>query len=193
MDESSQAGWLRAQPALIGTAAEFDLETLPEDPVELFVNWIRAAAEAGVAEPHAATLATVGADGVPDARTLILKDVSGSGWAVAGQRSSRKGGQLTANPAAALNFWWQPVVRAVRVRGSVREGTRAECEADLAARPAAAPGEIPPDEWMLWWVQPTRVEFWQGSPDRRHLRVVYTGAGTTWSRDIHGGRASPVG
>ena len=183
MDESSVADWLRAQPSLVGTAPRVDLGSLPDHPVELFMAWIRAAAEAGVAEPHAVTLATVDSEGVPDARTLILKDVDARGWAVAGRRSSGKGAQLTATPAAALNFWWQPLVRCVRVRGIVEEASRAESEADLAARPAAGRAGIPSEDWVLWRVQPTRVEFWQGSPDRRHLRVVYTGAGSTWSRE----------
>ena len=173
--------WLRAQPTLTGTAPPLDLGALPRDPVALFVTWIREAADAGVPEPHAATLATVDAEGLPDARTLILKDVSERGWAVAGQRSSRKGAQLAAQPASALNFWWQPVVRAVRVRGAVREASRAESDADLAARSASARDGIEPGDWVLWRIVPTRVEFWQGSPDRRHTRIVYIAEAGGWS------------
>ena len=77
----------------------------------MFDEWLRAAVHAGVPEPHAAALATLDADGVPDARTLIIKEVSEQGWAFAGPRSSRKGSQLAAHPVAALNFWGQPVVR----------------------------------------------------------------------------------
>ncbi|KAA9156406.1 pyridoxamine 5'-phosphate oxidase [Microbacterium lushaniae] len=178
----SMAQWLRAQASLVGTAPPFDLASLPDDPVELFVAWIRHAADAGVAEPHAATLATVDADGRPDARTLILKDVGPRGWGVAGRRSSAKGAQLAAHPAAALDFWWQPVVRAVRVRGPVREGTRQESAADLAARSASARAGIPPEDWVLWWVEPAHVEFWQGAADRHHTRVLYERRDESWHR-----------
>ncbi len=143
-------------------------------------------------EPHAATLATVDADGLPDARTLILKDVSSRGWAFASARSSAKGAQLAANRAAALAFWWQPIVRAVRVRGSVEEATAEESAADLAARSAAARADVDPGDWVLWRIRPVHVEFWQGSPDRRHARILFDRVGETWTRrGAAGERATP--
>jgi len=186
MPAATIADWLRAQPALTGSAPQLDIHALPHDPTTLFLDWIDDAARAGVAESHAATLATVDAEGLPDARTLILKDVGTRGWAVAGQRSSRKGSQLTAHPAAALNFWWQPVVRAVRVRGTVVEASRAESDADLAARSAAARDGIESGDWVLWRIVPARIEFWQGSPDRRHTRIVYVADGGDWSLQVSG-------
>lgn len=170
---SELATWLRALPTLTGVAPPLRLADLPDDPVLLFQDWVRAAAAAGVAEPHAATLATVDADGMPDARTLILKDVDARGWAFAGARSSRKAAQLDAQPSAALNFWWQPQRRAVRVRGTVHEASAAESAADLAARSASARAGLGPGDWVLWRVVPTRVEFWQGASDRTHTRIVY--------------------
>ncbi|MCS3844844.1 pyridoxamine 5'-phosphate oxidase family protein [Microbacterium sp. AK031] len=92
--------------------------------------------------------------------TLILKNVSGDGWAFAGHRASRKAEQLSSQPAAALNFWWQPIVRAVRVRGAVQEASRAKSDADLAARSAAAHEGIDPADWVLWRLVPSRIEFW---------------------------------
>lgn len=175
------AARLRAIPALTGKAPELNLAGLPGDPATLFYTWLDTAIEHGVSEPHATTLATVDGDGVPDARTLLVKDVDDRGWAVAGPASSRKGSQLSARPAAALNFWWQPIVRAVRVRGTVLEASRSDSEADLAARGAAARADAAPDDWTLWRVQPTRVEFWQGSPDRRHIRIVYERNDTSWT------------
>ncbi|WP_102192900.1 pyridoxamine 5'-phosphate oxidase family protein [Microbacterium aurantiacum] len=177
--------WLRDRPTLSGTAPRFDSTELPDEPTPLFLRWIGEAAAAGVSEPHAATLATVDVDGVPDARTLILKAVDDNGWAFAGPRSSRKGDQLAANPVAALNFWWQPVVRAVRVRGLVTEASQEESDADLAARSPAARDAIPRGGWVLWRLAPTRVEFWQGSPDRHHTRVVYEPLEDgTWSLQV---------
>jgi len=179
--------WLRGRHALTGTAPEWDLDVLPDDPSALFAEWLRAASDAGVAEPHTVTLATVDADGIPDARTLILKRIDDRGWAFASTRSSRKGAQLAAAPAAALNFWWQPQVRAVRVRGRVEEATAEESAADLAARSASAQADIADGDWVLWRIVPTRIEFWQGSRDRRHTRVIYEAAGAEWSRTTIGG------
>ncbi|MGZ0069182.1 pyridoxine/pyridoxamine 5'-phosphate oxidase [Microbacterium arborescens] len=179
--------WLRSQPSLTGTPPAFDTDRLPASPVTLFEEWIHRAAAAGVAEPHAATLATVDADGIPDARTLIVKDVDDRGWAFASTRSSAKGGQLEAQPAAALAFWWQPVMRAVRVRGPIREASAEDTAADLAARPEAARRDVAEGDWALWRIEATRVEFWQGSLDRRHTRVVYERAGTGWRHTLLGG------
>lgn len=175
---------LRGRHALTGDAPEWDLDALPEDPVVLFAEWMEAADAAAVPEPHAATLATVDADGVPDARTLILKRVDERGWAIASTRSSRKGVQLGAAPAAALNFWWQPQVRAVRVRGRVEEATAQESAADLAARSQAAQARVADGDWVLWRIVPDRIEFWQGSRDRRHTRVVYVPAESGWSHTV---------
>jgi pyridoxamine 5'-phosphate oxidase len=182
MTSDDFARWLRAQPSLTGSAPALDTTAIPDDPDDLFREWITAAADAGVPEPHAATLATVDADGLPDARTLILKDVSPRGWAFASTRSSAKGAQLAAKQAAALAFWWQPIVRAVRVRGTVEEATAEENEADLAARSAAARADVDPGDWVLWRIRPVHVEFWQGSPDRRHARILFDRVGETWTR-----------
>lgn len=185
--DTTPADWLRARPSLTGTAPTLHPEAVPGDPLALFLNWIATAAEAGVAEPHAATLATVDAEGLPDARTLILKDVDERGWAFAGPRSSAKGLQLAANPAAALNFWWQPVMRAVRVRGPVEEASAEESAADLAARSPAARAGVAAGDWVLWRIVPTRIEFWQGSKHRRHTRIVYTRDASGWNRTWQGG------
>lgn len=178
--------WLRSQASLTGTPPAFDTDRLPASPVTLFEEWIHQAAAAGVAEPHAATLATVAADGIPDARTLIVKDVDDRGWAFASTRSSTKGGQLADRPAAALAFWWQPVMRAVRVRGPVCEASADDTAADLAARSEAARRDVAEGDWALWRIEATRVEFWQGSLDRRHTRVVYERAGASWRHALLG-------
>ncbi|MCM3780552.1 pyridoxamine 5'-phosphate oxidase family protein [Microbacterium hydrocarbonoxydans] len=175
---------LRGRHALTGHAPEWDLEALPEDPTALFAAWLAAADAAAVPEPHTATLATVDAEGMPDARTLILKRVDERGWAIASTRSSRKGTQLGAAPAAALNFWWQPQVRAVRVRGRVEEATAEESAADLAARSPAARARVADGDWVLWRIVPERIEFWQGARDRGHTRVVYVPVGPGWSHTV---------
>lgn len=88
-----------------------------------------------------------------------------------------------------MNFWWQPILRAVRLRGTVQEAPSSESEADLAERPAKARAGVRPGEWVRWWLLPERVEFWQGSTDRRHARIVYTRDGDRWAHEIVGGRS----
>lgn len=177
----TDAARLRSLPTLTGTAPALDPRALPAEPEALFGDWLSGAVALGVPEPHAMTLATVDADGMPDARTLILKEVGEHGWAFAGHTGSAKADQLAANPAAALSFWWQPLLRAVRVRGRVVPASEAESAADLAARSAAARAGIASGEWMLWRVVPERVEFWQGRADRDHVRIVYRRGAHGWT------------
>lgn len=194
MTSSSFSAWLRAQPSLAGSAPALDTANLPDEPPALFERWLRGAQAAGVAEPHVATLSTVDADGLPDARALILKDVGPRGWAVAGPRSSAKAEQLAVHPVAALSFWWQPIVRAVRLRGGMLPATADEIAADFEARPESARVGLTSADWMLWWLAPTHVEFWQGSPDRRHARIMYERQGESWHREVRGGETSvPTG
>lgn len=182
--------WLRALPTLQGTAPHLSYSDLPDEPIEMFEAWLRGAVDAGVPEAHVATLATAGADRMPDARTLVLKDAHPDrGFAVAGPLSSAKGIQLAQVPMAALNFWWQPLVRAVRVQGTVARASGAEVEADLAARPAAS--QTARGDWMRWWIRPQRVEFWQGSEDRNHHRVIYRRVENAW--ECSGKGAAPDG
>jgi pyridoxamine 5'-phosphate oxidase len=183
---SDLTGALRAIPTLTGNPPELDLDGLPSDPLDLFPRWLDTAVTSGVPEPAAMTLSTTDEHGAPDNRTLIVKDVSSRGLAFAGTASSEKGRQLTANPAAAMNFWWQPILRAVRVRGPVVSADTAECEADLARRSASARAAVAPGDWRLWWLAPNRMEFWQGAVDRQHWRIVYT-LGDDWTLRIQRG------
>lgn len=160
---------------------------LPADPVELFLAWLDEAVAVGVPEPRAMTLSTVDGDGVPDARVLVLKDVSEIGWAFASTASSRKGQQIAASPVAAISFWWQPMMRAVRVQGHVVAATPEESAADLVARSPEARAAVEAQDWRLWRLRPTRVEHWQGSPDRRHTRIVDTREGEDWVREVTAG------
>ena len=181
---SSARDRLAAIRSLTGTPVAVDPRRLPADPVQLFLAWLDEAVAEGVPEPRAMTLSTVDGNGLPDSRVLILKDVSERGWAFASTASSRKGQQLANAPVAALGFWWQPMMRAVRVRGEVVAATARECAADLGARSPAARAEVDEQDWRLWYLRPNRVEHWQGSPDRRHTRIVDTRRGEGWRREV---------
>ncbi|MFI6639436.1 pyridoxal 5'-phosphate synthase [Streptomyces sp. NPDC050504] len=112
--------------------------TAPPTPLPLFKEWFLDAAAAGQAEPHTMTLATVDAEGRPDARTLMLHDADERGWHFASHAGSAKGRQLAAAPHAALHFYWAARGRQVRLRGAVAAGTPQEAYADLHARSTGA-------------------------------------------------------
>jgi pyridoxamine 5'-phosphate oxidase len=129
---------LRALPVLTGSAPEFDPVRCADDPMTTFLEWLAEALAAGVPEPHAMTLSTVGADGLPDARVLILKDVDADGWHFAVSAESKKGADLSANPAVALTFYWPMQVRQVRVRGTVVADPARLTQDDFLARSVSA-------------------------------------------------------
>lgn len=125
---------LRGLRSLEGTPPAFDPSMVPADPTELFLEWFQVAVDARVAEPHAMTLSTIGLDGVPDARVLILKDVADSGWWFASSLESAKGLQLDAAPVAALTFYWPELARSVRLRGRVEPAEPEQSAEDFRNR-----------------------------------------------------------
>jgi len=129
---------LRALPALVGRPPVFDVGALPAEPHDLFLDWFRAAVDAAVPEPHAMSLSTVDGDGMPDARVLLLKDLTPEGWWFASEEGSAKGRQLAANSRAALTFYWGPIGRSVRIRGRVERGSDARSAEDFLERGAGA-------------------------------------------------------
>ncbi|MGX2995515.1 pyridoxine/pyridoxamine 5'-phosphate oxidase [Streptomyces sp. JNUCC 64] len=134
--------WLRGLEVFAGPLGEFETDAAPGEPVALFLDWLREAVAAGAPDPHAMTLSTVGEDGLPDARVLILKNVDAGGWQFAAHRGSPKGRQLAARPGAALTFYWPSLGRQVRVRGTVVPESPENSAADLLARSEAARAEV---------------------------------------------------
>ncbi|MGC5018437.1 pyridoxine/pyridoxamine 5'-phosphate oxidase [Micromonospora sp. DT47] len=126
---------LRALPVLAHPMPSFDPTATPAEPIALFAGWLAEAVDAGVDEPHAMTLSTVDADGAPDARVLILKDLDATGWHFATSSVSAKGWQLATEPRVALSFHWREQGRQVRVRGTARAADPTVSRADFRARP----------------------------------------------------------
>jgi pyridoxamine 5'-phosphate oxidase len=108
------------------------------DPVALFVEWLQAASRSEPSDPNAMTLATVDADGLPDARTVLLKGVDEDGFVFYTNLESAKGAELRAEPRAALLFHWKSLRRQVRVRGTVTLVTDEEADAYFATRARAS-------------------------------------------------------
>jgi len=132
---SSLRDRLRATPSVTGTAPAFDPASAPDDPRTLLLGWLEDALGAGVPEPHAVTLATVDAEGAPDARVLILKDVAADGaLEVATAAEAAKSRQLAADPRCAVSVYWPARARAIRVRGTAHRAPAEDAAADLLAR-----------------------------------------------------------
>ena len=104
------------------------------EPFALFAEWLEAAKASEPNDANAMTLATVDANGLPDARMVLLKDMDARGFTFFSNQESAKGEQLWAHPSAALLFHWKSLRRQVRVRGTVEPVSAAEADAYFASR-----------------------------------------------------------
>lgn len=116
----------------LGTLSEADLAPTP---LEQFRSWLSVAIEARVTEPNAMVLGTVSPDGVPSARTVLLKDVDARGFAFYTNLSSRKGSELASTGRVSCVFPWISLHRQVIVLGEVTPVPRAEAADYFASRP----------------------------------------------------------
>ncbi len=150
------------------------------EPLRQFEKWFGEAVAAHVAEPNAMTLATVGADGRPSTRIVLLKGFDARGFVFYTNYRSRKGRELEANPFAALQFHWAEPQRVVRIEGRVEHTSDAEADAYFASRPvdsrigawASPQSEVIADRAVLlanaakasarYGLRPPRPEHWGG-------------------------------
>jgi pyridoxamine 5'-phosphate oxidase len=133
---------LRSLAVFPAELPEFDTRSAPDDPVSLFLMWLRDAVRDEVPGPHAMTLATADSTGRVSSRVLICKDVDETGrWYFASGAASVKGRELAANSHAAVSFYWPQQGRQIRIRGTaVSAGSQASA-ADFLSRPAASRAE----------------------------------------------------
>jgi pyridoxamine 5'-phosphate oxidase len=103
-----------------------------------FYKFIKALGGAKPIDPNAMSLATIGADGFPSVRTVLLKGVDPRGFIFFTNYESRKGRELAANPRAALVFYWRELERQVSVAGVVVKISREESEKYFHSRPRAS-------------------------------------------------------
>jgi pyridoxamine 5'-phosphate oxidase len=180
------------------------------DPLRQFQAWYEAAQAAGEEFPQAFALATATPDGRPSVRMVLLKSADETGFVFYSSYESRKGGELAANPRAALCFYWHGLGRQARIEGTAARVTEGEADAYFATRPLGSRlsasvsrqsepvasraaledavaalrshGEdVPrPEHWGGFRVTPEAYEFWQHRDDRLHDRFRYTPAGGGW-------------
>jgi pyridoxamine 5'-phosphate oxidase len=108
---------------------------LDSDPIRQFNIWFTQAAEAGIHEVNAMSLATATPDGEPSVRIVLLKEFDERGFVFFTNYSSGKGRQLEANPQAALVLYWVELGRQIRIAGSVEKTSREESTAYFHSRP----------------------------------------------------------
>lgn len=122
------------------TPEPLDPEDLLGNPFDQFLAWFKDAQDHGILEPNAFTLATASADGIPNARTLLLKGFDESeapsrGLVFYTNYNSTKGQELADNPRACMNFYWDTLARCVRIPGTVTKVDPEETAAYFKTRP----------------------------------------------------------
>lgn len=115
--------------------AELDESASRSDPLEQFGLWLQQALDAQVPEPNAMTLATVGENGRPSTRIVLIKGFDARGITWYTNYESRKGHELAAQPFGALQFHWVELERVVRIEGRVEKTSAEESDTYFASRP----------------------------------------------------------
>ena len=168
-EDKSNLHYLRVSYEL----GELNDDDAPASPLDLFKGWLEDALEHKLPEPNAMSLATIGLDGSPNVRTVLLKGVSEAGFNFFTNYDSNKGQELKAHPRAALCFLWTSRQRQVVVRGSVTKLPRADAETYFALRPygnqigawASTQSAVIPDRaWLESRTDSIRTLFPEGQP-----------------------------
>lgn len=114
---------------------QLDEHAVDQDPIAQFRHWLDDALNGPIVEPNAMVVATATLDGVPTARTVLLKALDERGFVFYTNYRSDKAAEMEANPRAALVFPWHPMERQVRVVGPVARIAAEESDAYFASRP----------------------------------------------------------
>ncbi len=119
-------------------SVELNEQDVDPDPLRQFAVWFGEAERAGVQEPEAAAVASAGSDGSPSVRMVLVKRADERGFVFFTNYESRKGRELSANPRAALLFYWPALARQVRIEGPVQRTDHEESLAYARSRARAS-------------------------------------------------------
>lgn len=140
---------------------EFNKSDADNNPFEQFRKWLREAIDSEEKEPTAMSLSTIGTDGYPQIRIVLLKDFDENGFVFFSNYSSDKGKSLEANPVAGLNFFWATFERQVRISGTVKKTSLKVSEDYFKSRPAKSR--------IAAWISEQSKEI----PSREYLENLY--------------------
>lgn len=111
------------------------LDHLPSTPFDMFNQWFATASRDIKPYPSAMTLSTVGGDGRPSSRVVLLKEWDEEGFVFYTHMTSRKGMAMKDNPHVALNFYWPALNRQIRIEGRVWQIDNTHADLYFASRP----------------------------------------------------------
>lgn len=114
---------------------ELNRKDLPENPIQLFKSWMQEAMDTLKKDANAFTLSTLGVDGFPSGRMVLLKEVREEGFVFFTNYNSQKSQDIEGNPKVALNFFWPALERQVRVQGVAEKILEVESDAYFKTRP----------------------------------------------------------
>ncbi len=194
------------------TKGDLNEEDLSRNPLELFEKWFQETeSQIGNLEVNAMTIASIGKDGFPKSRVVLLKSYSDKGFVFFTNYKSDKGRAIAHNPNVCLSFFWQPTERQVVIKGIAEKISEEDSTAYFLSRPRGsqigaiashqsekitsraviddAVAEIEksdeqlsrPEVWGGYIVRPFEIEFWQGRENRLHDRFLYEKDGDAWS------------
>lgn len=193
------------------TTGVFDEKNAYAQPMQQFGLWFEEALQAGIPEANALVLSTVGPDGMPSSRVVLLKEYVDRGFIFFTNYNSRKGQEIAAHPMACMNFWWGAMERQIRISGRMEKISAEDSDTYFYSRPIGSQvgamispqsqvidgrewleqqfisqqlkGELKrPDHWGGYILIPSAFEFWQGRSNRLHDRLQYLlGADGNWS------------
>jgi len=182
---------------------------LDPEPHRQFGAWLEDALAAGEPTPNAMALATVGEDGLPSLRMMLLEDYDARGFVIQTNLESPKARALAATPAAALAFYWPRLVRQVRVTGRVEPLARDEMATYFARAPTGVQAMLRacrqsqviadrselerayaeslalgatglPPHWGGYRLEAATIEFWQGRENWLQDRLRYSRIDSGW-------------
>ena len=117
------------------TMAELNEASVDRDPMVFFMRWFNEAVSADIVDVNAMTLSSIGLDGFPDSRVVLLKGVEANAFHFYTNYNSAKGQQLQQHPQVALNFFWKELQRQVRVTGVVEKLSVSQNQPYFSSRP----------------------------------------------------------
>ena len=115
---------------------ELSEDSVAADPFVQFANWFDEYLSSGPPEPSAVVVSTVGDDGSPSSRVVLLKGFDPDGFVFFTNYESKKASDLSLNPSVALHFFWPELERQVEIAGRAERTSREESEAYFATRPS---------------------------------------------------------